>query len=79
MRLNSNADYVGGTVNVAAKLQSLAEAYQVAMSEATYQSAGVAELLEAEKAQVDELTYTSRALPQPVHCRRWAVFPTPQT
>ncbi|HEY4057057.1 MAG TPA: adenylate/guanylate cyclase domain-containing protein [Kofleriaceae bacterium] len=79
VKLNANADYFGGTVNVAAKLQSLAEAYQIAMSETTYRSAGVAELMEAEKAHIDELTYTSKALPAPVHCRRWSVFPTPQT
>src|SRR6201999_3178798 len=38
VRLNSNADFFGGTVNIAAKLQALAEGYQIAMSEATYLS-----------------------------------------
>ncbi|MDB4960436.1 MAG: Adenylate cyclase, partial [Myxococcales bacterium] len=35
VRLNSKADYFDGTVNIAAKLQALAEGYQIAMSEAT--------------------------------------------
>jgi class 3 adenylate cyclase len=38
VRLNANADFFGGTVYVAAKLQALAEGYQIAMSEATYRS-----------------------------------------
>lgn len=75
VRLNANADFFGGTVNIAAKLQALAEGYQIAMSEATYRSPGVAEFLAEQSAQVEELEYTSKALPTPVMVRRWSVFP----
>ena len=42
VRLNANIDYFGSTVNVAAKLQALAESWQIAMSKATYDAPGVA-------------------------------------
>jgi class 3 adenylate cyclase len=74
VRLNANADFFGGTVNVAAKLQALAEGYQIAMSEATYRAPGVAEYLEGEGVQLEQLEYTSKALPAPVTVKRWTVF-----
>jgi class 3 adenylate cyclase len=74
VRLNANADFFGGTVNVAAKLQSLAEAYQIAMSETTYRATGVAELLATENANVEPLVYESKALKEPVAVRRWSVY-----
>ena len=74
VRLNSNADFFGGTVNIAAKLQALAEGYQIAMAEATYASPGVAELLAEQGAMLEQLEYTSKALPAPVAVRRWTVF-----
>src|SRR5262249_32896141 len=74
VRLNANADFFGGTVNIAAKLQALAEAYQIAMSEATYRAPGVAEYLAEQKAPLEDLRYTSKALPDPVVVRRWTVY-----
>lgn len=74
VRLNANADFFGGTVNVAAKLQALAEGYQIAMSEATYRAPGVAEHLAEQGITLEELEYTSKALPAPVRVRRWSVF-----
>ena len=74
VRLNANADFFGGTVNVAAKLQALAEGYQMAMSEATYHSPGVAGYLAEQGADLEVLSYTSRALPDPVGVRRWTVY-----
>ncbi len=74
VRLNSNADFFGGTVNIAAKLQALAEGYQIAMAETTYASPGVAELLAEQGAMLEQLEYTSKALPAPVAVRRWTVF-----
>lgn len=74
VRLNSNADFFGGTVNVAAKLQALAEGYQIAMSEATYNGPGVAEYLASEHAELEALEYTSKALPTVVHVKRWSVY-----
>src|SRR6185503_10644861 len=62
VRLNANADFFGGTVNIAAKLQALAEGYQIAMSEATYRASGVAEYLAEQKVDLEDLTYESKAL-----------------
>ena len=73
VRLNSNADFFGGTVNIAAKLQALAEGHQIAMSEATFRGPGVAEYLAREDITLEELVYTSKALSEPVAVRRWTV------
>ncbi|BAB52754.1 adenylate/guanylate cyclase domain-containing protein [Mesorhizobium japonicum] len=43
--LNDNLDYFGQTVNVAARVQSLAEAGQICISEALYSAPGVREML----------------------------------
>ncbi|RAZ90561.1 adenylate/guanylate cyclase domain-containing protein [Mesorhizobium hawassense] len=43
--LNDNLDYFGQTVNVAARVQSLAEAGQVCISEALHSAPGVGEIL----------------------------------
>lgn len=77
VRLNSNADFFGGTVNIAAKLQALAEGYQVAMSETTYRAPGAAEFLAEREAALEEVQYTSKALPAPVAVRRWTVYRDP--
>ncbi len=74
VRLNSNADYFGGTVNIAAKLQALAEGHQIALSETTYRAANVAEYLAEQHAELEQLEYTSKALPAPVAVRRWSVY-----
>ncbi len=74
VRLNANADFFGGTVNIAAKLQALAEGHQIAMSEATYKSTGVADFIASENAALEELIYESKALKEKVNVRRWSVF-----
>ena len=74
VRLNSNADFFGGTVNIAAKLQALAEAYQIAISEVTYRAPGVADYLAEQKAELEVMSYSSKALPDPVPIRRWSVY-----
>jgi class 3 adenylate cyclase len=43
--LNENLDYFGQTVNIAARVQSLAEAGEICISEALYAAQGVADLL----------------------------------
>jgi class 3 adenylate cyclase len=43
--LNENLDYFGQTVNVAARVQSLAEAGEICISEALYTAPGVRDLL----------------------------------
>lgn len=47
--LNENLDYFGQTVNVAARVQSLAEAGQICITEALYSAPGVAQLLAGEE------------------------------
>jgi class 3 adenylate cyclase len=74
VRLNANIDYFGSTVNVAAKLQSLAEAWQIAMSDATWVAPGVADWVAAQGGDLEEVVYTSKAFKQPVPARRWTVF-----
>ncbi len=74
VRLNSNADYFGGTVNIAAKLQTLAESHQIAISESTYRATNVAEYLAEQHAELETMEYTSKALPVPVAVRRWSVY-----
>ena len=74
VRLNSNIDFFGGTVNVAAKLQALAEAYQIAIGEPTYRTAGVAEYLAEQQADVEDMQYESKALGEPIRVKRWTVF-----
>ena len=74
VRLNANADFFGGTVNVAAKLQALAEGYQVALSDATLRAPGVAAYLAEQGAALEVLSYASKALPEPVGVRRWTVY-----
>jgi class 3 adenylate cyclase len=74
VRLNANADFFGGTVNIAAKLQALAEGYQIAMSEATYRSSGVSDFLAEQNAKLEELSYESKALKVVVKVRRWCVY-----
>ena len=47
--LNDNLDYFGQTVNVAARVQSLADAGEICISEALYSAAGVSHLLAGHK------------------------------
>jgi class 3 adenylate cyclase len=79
VRLNTTMDYFGGTVNIAAKLQSLAEAWQIAMSDATYAASGVAEYIAAAGGPVARMTYTSKALPAAVEVRQWTVYASAET
>ena len=74
VKLNANLDYFGGAVNVAAKLQALAGAWQVAMSAATYAAPGVAAWLAEQGAALEDDRYESRALPAPVEVKRWTIF-----
>ncbi len=77
VRLNSNADFFGGTVNIAAKLQSLAEGYQIALSEVTYKAPGVAEYLAAHSDNIVQMAYESKALKERVQARQWTVHRAP--
>ena len=74
VKLNANIDYFGGTVNVAAKLQALAEAWQIAMTAATHAAPGVADWLAAQGAALEDDVYRSRALPEEIPVKRWTVY-----
>ncbi len=77
VRLNATMDFFGGTVNVAAKLQALAETWQVAMSETTYRAPGVRDYLQSQQAVLVPLQYVSKAMRAPVPVMRWDVFASP--
>ena len=74
VKLNTGVDYFGHTVNLSAKLQSLAEAWQVALSDTVLRGNGVADWLAGEGAKLESLSYSSKALPAPVSVTRWTCF-----
>ena len=76
VKLNTSIDYFGHTVNVAAKLQGLAESWQITMGESVYAGPGVAAWLSEQKAPIEELFYSSKAIPVPIAVKRWSVFPS---
>lgn len=75
VKLNTDIDYFGHTVNIAAKLQSLAGAWQVAMSERVYEAPGVKEWLAAQQADLSAQQYESPSLRAAVEVMRWTVYP----
>lgn len=76
VRLNTELDYFGNTVNLAAKLQALCETWQIAMSETTYGAPGVAQWIAGQAAQLVDLAYSSKALPEPIPVKQWTVHPS---
>jgi class 3 adenylate cyclase len=75
VRLNTDIDYFGHTVNVAAKLQSVAESWQIAMSRTVYDAPGVAAWLAEQGAPLEDLAYSSKAIQEPIPVKRWTVYP----
>ncbi len=73
VRLNAAIDYFGHTVNVAAKLQALAEAWQIAMSEATASAPAVVEWLAGEGVQLEEVAIELKGIAEPLRALRWTV------
>lgn len=71
VRLNTNIDYFGSTVNAAAKLQACAGAEEVAFPAALLQLPGVAALLEG--AALEETELDSPALGGSVRVVRWRI------
>ncbi|MBK8995122.1 MAG: adenylate/guanylate cyclase domain-containing protein [Myxococcales bacterium] len=57
VNLNTNLDYFGNTVNLAAKLQACAEAGQIAFPAALLDQPGVKELLESKQAELHEESF----------------------
>ncbi len=74
VRLNAAIDYFGHAVNLAAKLQALAEGWQVAISDSTAKSRGVAEYLASQSADLDDVSILLKGIDEPVHAKRWNVY-----
>jgi class 3 adenylate cyclase len=77
VKLNADIDYFGTTVNLAAKLQSLAGAGEVALSEVTYRAPGVGAYLTEDGSAVDAVDLHHAALAAPMPARRWHVHRRP--
>jgi class 3 adenylate cyclase len=74
VNLNSGIDYFGSTVNMAAKLQQLAEAGEVALSASVHDAPGVAALLDAEADEpLETAVLEHAALDTPMKVYRWTV------
>jgi class 3 adenylate cyclase len=71
VNLNSAIDYFGRTVNLAAKLQSLSGAGQIVFPRALASAPGVAALLAAQGATLEELEFENKALDRPMPVYRW--------
>lgn len=72
VKLNASIDYFGQTVNLAAKLQSLAEGGEVALSQSVWSARGVREFLEGKA--IEDVSYESKALAAPLSVKRWKCF-----
>ncbi len=72
VKLDADIDYFGGTVNIAAKLQSLVGAGEIVVSESTHAAPGVAPWLASEGAVVEEVCLEHKAFPTPIAARRWS-------
>jgi class 3 adenylate cyclase len=70
--LSSGLDFFGRTVNLAAKLQALADAHEVALPRALLQHPGVKELLAEGGTVTDEILEHS-AYPEPIPAVRWGL------
>jgi len=73
VKFNANIDFFGGTVNIAAKLQALAEGCQISMSDVTYNAPGVAQYLAERSADLESVGYCSRVFPDSIPAKRWTV------
>ena len=74
VRIHQGIDYFGGTVNLAAKLQSLAGAGDVVLSRRTHEAPGVAEHLTAHGGALEETEYCSAAIDRPLAATRLRTF-----
>jgi len=61
-------------VNLAAKLQSLAEAGEVALSCSVFEARGVRDFLAGKV--LEDVTYDSKAIAAPIAAKRWKFFST---
>ncbi len=71
VNLNTRIDYFGSTVNLAAKLQSCANAGDIALSERVVAAAGVSEFLRANDAIIEQRSYRSEAFEDGIDVSCW--------
>lgn len=74
VRLNAAIDYFGHAVNLAAKLQVLAESWQISMSAATLAAHGVADYVATNNVELEDLSIQLRGIDEPIAAKRWTVF-----
>jgi class 3 adenylate cyclase len=74
VNLNTNVDYFGNTVNLAAKLQACAGAGQIAFPVEVLEHPGVRELLNQENAQLEEVVFETPTVGRPMNVVRWDAF-----
>ncbi|HMR76373.1 MAG TPA: DUF5939 domain-containing protein [Polyangiaceae bacterium] len=79
VKLNTNIDYFGSTVNAAAKLQACADAGQIAFPERLAEVPAVAEFLAEQEAQFDVTEFSSPALGGKINVRVWNVSVAPRS
>jgi class 3 adenylate cyclase len=75
VKLNSNIDYFGSTVNLAAKLQGCAGPGDIAMSPTVVDAAGVLDYLRQQEALVQYVTMRIDALDKDLSVLVWRTFP----
>lgn len=74
VKLNSNIDYFGSTVNLAAKLQACAGPGDIAISPAVIDAPGVLDYLRREHALVEQVSYRIDALDKDLAVLVWHTF-----
>lgn len=75
VKLNSNIDYFGSTVNLAAKLQACAGPGDIAISPTVVDATGVLDYLRREHALVEQVSYRIDALEKDLAVLVWHTFP----
>jgi class 3 adenylate cyclase len=75
VKLNSNIDYFGSTVNLAAKLQACAGPGDIGISPTVVDASGVLDYLRREHALVEQVSYHIDALDKDLAVLVWHTFP----
>lgn len=71
VRLTQNVDYFGGTVNLASKLQALAEAGEIALSAETVSSNDVQSFFKQQGVTLELVSYTPKSTDLTLQAYRW--------
>ena len=74
VKLNAGIDFFGNTVNLAAKLQAIAESGQVGMSATTLNAPGVREFITSHGVGLAETSLTLKGMPDTMPAWCWDVW-----